>query len=102
MGPSMEGNQCLQMTVGGMDCSQQNCQPSVVMTQAVDNNGQTIMMGPMNDGSGNFVIGQMVELAPSWGECSGGNAGNGSMVCGNAGNGSMVCGNACSGSLVCA
>lgn len=112
MGPCMEGNQCQQMTMGGMDCSQQNCQPSVVMTQAVDNNGQTIMMGPMNDGSGNFVIGQMVELAPSWGECSGGiagsrsmvcgNSGNGSMICGNGGNGSMACGNAGSGSLVCA
>merc|ERR1719428_2090007 len=41
----------------------------------------------------------MVELAPSWGECSGGNAGSRSMICSNACNGSLVCANAGSGSM---
>jgi hypothetical protein len=114
MGPCMEGTNCQQMPMGNLDSSQpnchnvvmtqvdgsqpncqtvvmaqmdggsqQNCQP-VMMAQGIDTNGQAIMMGPINDGSGNFVIGQMVELAPAqqmapWGDCTGGNMGNSSM-----------------------
>lgn len=82
MGPCMEGSSCQQMPIGNLDCSQPTCQ-TVVMAQGIDgNNGQAMMMGPINDGSGNFMIGQMVEMvpqSPAWGDCNGGNMNNGSM-----------------------